>query len=320
MTGFAVDVTPEMVEESRMLNAEVEAMLASAPSVHTVDVQQTRHARESGESWAGPVVRSDRAVTRTIAGPGGPLELRMVVPERVEGVFLHVHGGGFALGAADQQDLLLTTVADAAQMAAVSVGYRLAPEQPFPAAPDDCEAAARWLVESAEAEFGTRKLMIGGESAGANLAVLTLLRLRDRHGITGAFAGANLVFGVYDLAMTPSARAWGERNLVISTPIMAWFHSMFLPGATDEELRSPEVSPLYADLRDMPPALFSVGIRDPLLDDSLFMAARWQAAMNVATLRVYPESIHGFIRFPTGIGRLAVLSMLDFVRTTVATK
>jgi acetyl esterase/lipase len=315
MTDFVVEVTPEMVEESRHLNGELEALLASTPSVHTLDVQQTRLARESGEGWSGPIVRSDRAVTRSIAGPGGPLDLRVVVPERVEGVYLHIHGGGFALGGADQQDLLLTTIADAAHMAAVSVDYRLAPEHPFPAGPDDCEAAARWLVEFAEREFGSRRLMIGGESAGAHLSVLTLLRLRDRHGITGVFAGANLVFGVYDLAMTPSARSWGERNLVISTPIMAWFHEMFVPGATEEGLRSPEVSPLYADLHGMPPALFSVGMLDPLLDDSLFMAARWRAAMNEATLRAYPESVHGFIRFPTGIGRLAVESMLDFVRT-----
>ena len=235
-----------------------------------------------------------------------------------DGVFLHMHGGGWALGGADQQDLLLTTAADTAHAAVVSVDYRLAPDHPFPAGPDDCEAAADWLIEHAEEEFGTSRLMIGGESAGAHLAVLTLLRLRDRHGISGAFKGANLVFGVYDLAMTPSARSWGERNLVISTPIMAWFADMFVPGTTDDERRSPEVSPLYADLRDMPPALFTVGTLDPLLDDSLFMAARWQAAANESTLRVYPESVHGFIRFPTGIAMLAVESMLEFARSSLS--
>jgi acetyl esterase/lipase len=244
----------------------------------------------------------------------------VVVPERVEGVYLHLHGGGWALGGADQQDLLLTTIADAAQMAVVSVDYRLAPEHPFPSGPDDCEAAACWLVERAEDEFGSSRLMIGGESAGAHLSVLTLVTLRDRHGISGAFAGANLAFGVYDLSMTPSARSWGERNLVISTPIMAWFAEMFVPGATNEELRSPQVSPLYADLHEMPPALFTVGMLDPLLDDTLFMAARWQAARNEATLRAYPESVHGFIRFPTGIARLAVESMLNFVRATPRAK
>ncbi len=89
-----------------------------------------------------------------------------------------------------------------ARPAVLSVDHRLAPEHPFPAGPDDCEAAARWLVDRAEAEFGTARLLIGGESAGAHLSVLTLLRLRDRHGITGTFRAAHLTFGPYDLSMT----------------------------------------------------------------------------------------------------------------------
>jgi acetyl esterase len=316
MTGIFVQVTQEMIVESKKQNAILETLLASAPSVHTLAVATTRAERESGAGWAGPIVRSERAAKRSIRGPGGPIDLRVVVPERVDGVYLHFHGGGWTLGAADQQDQLLTTVADGARAAVVSVDYRLSPEHPFPAGPDDCETAAVWLVEHAAEEFGSSRLMIGGESAGAHLSALTLLRLRDRHGISGAFAGANLVFGAYDLSMTPSARSWGERNLVLSTPIMAWFNDMFVPGTTDSERRSPELSPLYADLRDMPPALFTVGMLDPLLDDSLFMAARWRAAMNRATLRVYPESAHGFIRFPTAIAALAVDSMLEFARTT----
>ena len=95
---------------------------------------------------------------------------------------------------------------------------------------------------------------------------------------------------------------------------MRWFADMFLPGTTDEERRAPEISPLYADLSGLPPALFTVGALDPLIDDSLFMAARWEAAGNEATLRVYPESVHGFIRFPTAITMLAVDSMLEFLR------
>jgi acetyl esterase len=318
VTDFLVPVTTEMVDESRAINAGVEELLASAPSADTVDVAVTRRQRESGSSWAGPVVRSERATKRSIPGPGGPIGLRVVVPDRVEGVYLHIHGGGWALGAADQQDLLLVALADTANAAVVSVDYRLAPEHPFPAGPDDCEAAARWLVEHAAAEFGSSRLMIGGESAGAHLSALTLVRLRDRHGITGAFAGANLVFGVYDVAMTPSARRWGERNLIINTPIMAWFADMFTPGMSGEERRSPEVSPLYADLADMPPALFTVGALDPLLDDSLFMASRWRAAGNDATLLVFPESIHGFIRFPSAMTGMAFDAMLSFARRTLS--
>ena len=97
-------------------------------------------------------------------------------------------------------------LADALQIAVVSVDYRLAPEHPWPAAPDDCEAAARWLVEHADARFGSSRLAIGGSSAGATLALATLLRLRDRGAVDG-FAGAALQFGTYDLSgQTPAGR------------------------------------------------------------------------------------------------------------------
>ncbi len=317
VTDFFVPATPEMLEESRKANAELEALLADQPPRPEVPVAAVRRFAESGVGWTGPIVRSERATTRTIAGPTGPVALRVIAPERPDGVFLHLHGGGWALGGADQQDLLLVALSDAANTAVVSVQYRLAPEHPFPAGPDDCETAARWLVEHAEEEFGTTRLLIGGESAGAHLAALTLLRLRDRHGISGAFCGANLVFGVYDLPMTPSARSWGDRNLVINTPTMAWFADMFTPNMTDDERRSPEVSPLYADLSDLAPALFIVGTLDPLLDDSLFMAARWRAAGNDATLLVFPESVHGFLRFPTAMTGIAFDAILGFVRGIV---
>jgi acetyl esterase/lipase len=319
MTDFLVPVTQEMIEESKEHNARVEALLASVPSVDTVEVAITRRQRATESTWAGPVVLSERATTRTIPGAAGPIGMRLVIPERVDGVFLHFHGGGWTFGSADQQDPVLVGVADALNVAVVSAEYRLAPEHPFPAAPDDCEAVARWLVEHAQSEFGTERLILGGESAGAHLAALTLLRLRDRHHITDAFAGVNLVFGVYDLSMTPSARAWGKRNLVLNTPIMAWFAEMFTPGMTPEGRRSPDVSPMYAELRDLPPALFVVGALDPLLDDSLFMAARWRAAGNESVLRVFPESVHGFVLFPTAITALAFATMLDFGRSVLGT-
>src|SRR3546814_13017170 len=80
--------------------------------------------------------------------------------------------------------------------------------RPHPAAPDDCETAALWVLANAMAEFGADTITIGGESSGAHLAVVTLLRLRDRHGV--ALSGANLIFGFYDLTLTPSARLFGE--------------------------------------------------------------------------------------------------------------
>ena len=309
-----VKVPDDVLEESRKLNRTVEQVLGTVPSVHTVEPATTRAQRAAGSGIFPAPVRLEDGIDRTIPGPAGDLPVRVFVPEQVDGVYLHIHGGGWVLGSATQQDVLLQTLANLANVAVVSVDYRLAPEHSFPAGPDDCEAAACWLVAHARAEFGATRLLIGGESAGAHLSALTLLRLRDRHDRADAFCGANLVFGAFDLGMTPSQRAWGERNLILSTPIMQWFYDLFTPGLSSEQRRAPSISPLYADLRRLPPALFTVGTQDPLLDDSLFMAARWHAAGNPAELLVYPESIHGFLAFPTGIARLAIEAQVAFVR------
>ena len=127
--------------------------------------------------------------------------------------------------------------------------------------------------------------------------------MRDRHGFTG-FAGANLVFGAFDLSMTPSQRRFGDATrLVLRTTDIAQFATRFLPGVTDSARA--DISPLYADLKGMPPALFSVGTSDALLDDSMFMYARWLAAGNQAELAIYPGGAHGFTAFPTTLGRQA---------------
>ena len=117
------------------------------------------------------------------------------------------------------------------------------------------------------------------------------------------FAAANLVFGAFDLTGTPSRRLWGGRDLVLSGPLMDWFADCFLPGLTDSDRRDPDISPLYADLRDLPPALFSCGTLDPLLDDSLFMEARWRAAGNESRLSLWPEGVHAYTAFPIEIGK-----------------
>jgi acetyl esterase len=295
--------TPEAIDpETAAFNARMEELLRDVPPTHSVSPEVTRAAREEGKGVFGPVQLLEEGRDRAIPGPAGDLTLRVFVPETtVRGVYLHIHGGGWVLGRAHHSDLRNWQLACDLGVAVVSVDYRLAPEHPYPAGPDDCEAAALWLVENAASEFGSERLLIGGESAGAHLAAVTLLRLRDRHGSTG-FAAANLLYGVYDLAMTPSQRNWGERNLILNTPTMRWFEEQFAPPETHAD---PDVSPLRADLRGMPPALFTIGTMDPLLDDSLFMHARWVAAGNEADLAVYPGGLHGFNAFPIAIARQA---------------
>jgi acetyl esterase len=196
----------------------------------------------------------------------------------------------------------------------VSVEYRLAPEYPYPAGPDDCEAAAAWLVQNATAEFGADALTIGGESAGGHLAAVTVLRMRDRYGYTG-FRGANFVYGAFDLSLTPSQRSFGNRRLVLRTIDIRQFANAFLPTVTDR--RVADISPLYADLKGLCPALFSVGTQDALLDDSLFMHARWVAAGNEVDLAIYPGGAHGFTLFPNRLADEAGARSQEFLRQVI---
>jgi acetyl esterase/lipase len=303
---------PDAIDaETRAANETLEKLLAQVPAIHTQTPQAIRAARAAGQGTFGPIVKLDHAQERVIRGPAGHLPLRVIRPKgAVRGVYFHIHGGGHVLGTHDGQDVMLDAIANAAGAVVVSVGYRLAPEHPYPAGPDDCEAAALWVAENAGRELGSDRIVIGGESAGAHLSAVTILRLRDRHGAT-PFRAANLVYGIYDLTFTPSVRNWGERNLVLSTPIIEWFSNHFIP---DQGLRgTTDASPLRADLRGVPPALFTVGTLDPLLDDSLFMSARWAAAGARAELAVYPGGVHGFNLFPTGLARASNARCQQFI-------
>ncbi|HET8607011.1 MAG TPA: alpha/beta hydrolase [Gaiellaceae bacterium] len=301
---MAVTESNPVLAETRAFNAQLADLLATMPPLASVPIEVTRRVRrERGGIFPAPV-RLPQARELAIPGRAGELRLRVLAPPyEPVGVYLHVHGGGFCLGACDQQDPRLAALAEATGLVAASVEYRLAPEHPFPAALDDCEDAAAWLLEQGAAELGApAAFAIGGESAGAYLAATTLLRTRDR----GAFRAANLAYGVYDCSHTPSRRAADEQTLVISGSTLDFFDRSFMPGARDpERLRDPAISPLYADLRDLPPALFTVGTNDPLLDDTLFMAARWRAAGNRTELQVLEEAAHAFNLFPLAAARIA---------------
>ncbi|SEC50121.1 alpha/beta hydrolase [Streptomyces melanosporofaciens] len=301
----------DCLAETLAFNEQFEAAAASRPargqSPSAATLELLRRNRVGGDT---PPVRLAHAQSRVVEGG---VKVRTFVPDRVDGVYLHIHGGGWAFGSADGQDERLWRLAVQARLAVVSVEYRLAPEHPFPAGPDDCEAAARWLVAHAATEFGTERLLIGGESAGAHLSVVTLLRLRDRHGITGAFRAANLLFGPYDLSMTPSQRSFGSRQLLSNTDSLRSTYELFTPGMGAEQRRDPEVSPLFANLTGLPPARVVIGTEDPLLDDSLFLAGRWQAAGVPVQLGVVAGAMHGFTLFPLTISEREHRRERDFL-------
>jgi len=302
--------------ETRALNETMIKLLTPQPNWWIVGAEASRAARRRGDGPFPAPVMSARARTRAIPGKdGNNIPLRIIAPDHPRGVYLHIHGGGWVLGGADMQDPMLERIADNTGLAVVSVEYRLAPEHTYPAGPDDCESAALWLARNAKAEFGSDALTIGGESAGGHLSAVTLLRMRDRHGYTG-FRAANLAYGNYDSSMTPSQMLAPDRGILVGKLSIRKFCEAYLPKGVDP--RNPDVSALYADLKGMPRAIFTVGTIDPLLDDTLFMYSRWIAAGNEAELAIYPGAPHAFNSFPLPQGAEANARIDAFLKQAVS--
>lgn len=217
------------------------------------------------------------------------------------GVILDLHGGGWTIGNARMSDRQNAKLAADTGAVVVSIDYRLAISVPISAQIDDCEAAAVWAINNIEALFGTRRLMVKASSAGAHLAACMLLRLRDRLPNLDAFSGAVLYFGLYDFAGTQMVRNAGAETLLLDATTVRETLRLLTPKMTDDERRDPSISPLYADLRSLPPALFVVGAEDMLLEDNREMEVRWRAANGNSQLLVAPESPHAFVRFKTPI-------------------
>ncbi|UOZ04086.1 alpha/beta hydrolase [Amycolatopsis sp. WQ 127309] len=299
MTFRFESVSESTLDQMRGINAQLAA--ADLPDPTTAEGLAVMR----GTTFQVPAATELVPTDRRVSGPAGEATVRIIRPAGpVTGVVFHVHGGGFVLGAPADDDAINDLLARTAGVAVVSTRYRLAPEHTFPAPIEDCLAAAVWLAGAVEEEFGTDRIVVSGYSAGGNLAAHTLLLLRDGFPeLFGRVVGASLVFGVYDLSRTPSSRSATPDTPVLPPRWLDQFVGLAFPGLDKEKLRDGGISPLYADLHGMPPALFTVGERDPLLDDSLFMAARWRAAGGRSELAVWPESPHGFVGMtpPTGL-------------------
>jgi acetyl esterase/lipase len=256
-----------------------------------------------------------------VEGPGGDLRFHIFTPETpARGVMVRIHGGGWVGGAPEDDEALNDHICRTCHVAIVSPEYRLAPENGVTILDEieDCLAATRWAHECSE-RFGTERMMLAGTSGGAHLAAATLLGLRDKGDPSfNSIIGAHLDSGPYDVSGTPSQRLANDHTLIVTPMWLEAFRELAFPGRDLEMLRDPGLSPLYADLSGLPPAMFVVGALDPLLDDSLFMASRWQAAGNQVAVEVWPVGAHTFMNMGTPLAEAALARTTAWISEILA--
>ena len=225
----------------------------------------------------------------------GDVPIRMYRhPYAPTGLVVYFHGGGFVIGSIDIMDGVAREIADKSGAAVVSVGYRLAPEHPFPAGLDDCEAVTRWALDHA-ADFDVpRELVaVAGESAGGNLSAAVALRLRDAGDVS--IAGQVLLYpGVAGEVDHPSI---DEFNGLIINRKAKEFYAASYAGGRDIG-RDPYAAPLHAEtLAGLPPALVILGGCDMLRDEGRAYAARLRDDGVDVTEQCYAGQPHGFMNF-----------------------
>ncbi|MCW2549256.1 MAG: lipase/esterase [Mycobacterium sp.] len=254
-----------------------------------------------GVAEAGLAPVPDARVSRrdlSVPGPEGapPVPVRIYEPEgwtRGGPVVLHIHGGAFVIGSLDQDNVSCERLALGSGCPVVSVGYRLAPEHPFPAPADDSFAAFRWLADGkSELEIDPQRIVVTGVSAGGALAAAVALMARDFGTVQPIYQ--LLLFPVLDDRMnTPSMKAlrdtplWNGRS-----SILMWKHYL---GADFEGEPSPYAAPARAsDLSGLPAAAITTGEFDPLRDEAIEYASRLMEAGVPVELHVIPGVIHAF--------------------------
>jgi acetyl esterase/lipase len=204
-----------------------------------------------------------------------------------ETTMLYIHGGGWTIGSVNTHARLVGNISAAADVRAFSIDYRLAPEHPFPAGLDDCITAYKWLLDQG---VDPARLAIAGDSAGGNLTLASLVRLRDE-GLPLP-AAAVCLSPATDFGQTgESYTTRREADPMIQPDSMPRVREAYLPG---RDPKDPLISPLYADLSGLPPILIQVGDAEVLRDDSTQFAARAKVAGVDVTLEVWDEMIHVF--------------------------
>jgi len=241
---------------------------------------------------------------------GIPGEYSIVPGSDPSHVLMFFHGGGYCSGSIQSHRRLVTEAGRAARMRTLAIGYRLAPEHPFPAAYDDALTAWRFLRNQ---DLAGAHIAIGGDSAGAGLTLALLSRLRDVHEELPACAW--LISPWTDLTMSGSTLvSKAAIDPLIHKEYLCELADAYLPAGMDR--KDPRVSPLYGDLGNFPPMLIQIGSDETLLDDATRLAARAGAADVAVTLEIWPHMIHAWPLWNAHLedGRRALASAGSFIR------
>lgn len=251
-------------------------------------------------------------------GPGGAVPVRIYSPDAAgpHPVLVYYHGGGFVLGSLDSHDELCRVLCHDAQLVVVSVAYRLAPEHPYPAAPDDCFAAVQWCVEQADRlNIDPHRIAVGGDSAGGNLAAATALRARDLGG--PQISAQLLIYPVTAADFTMDSYQRNGDGFFLTADAMKWFWQQYVADPT--HLLEPYACPLLADCHGLAPAYVVTAEYDPLCDEGERYAQRLQAAGCAVRQDRFAGMIHGFVMYGELLetARAAQLQMAAWLRDTL---
>ena len=291
------------------------AMTESAPPFSEVPLEALRGGMGGPRPADFEPTPVAQVIDEFIPGPRGDIKIRIYRPHAagVRPILLFMHGGGFILGDLDTHDEAARILAMSADCVAVAVDYRLAPENPFPAAPDDCFAALRWTAEHA-ADFGgdASRIAVCGDSAGGNLAAVMTLRARDEGG--PRICGQVLIYPLTDAIDAEEFQPANDGKLYFfKAKDGAYFNSLYFGAMT--EARDPHASPIFAeDVAGLPPAFVLTAEYDPLCRQGEAYAARLKAAgVDVAHSR-YGGAIHGFITMPLPMAAEALAECAAWLR------
>lgn len=280
------------------------------PDRASLSVAEARLQMEAGNKvWNTPLPEMAEARDFEIEGPAGNITLRLLRPIGATsgGAIVYLHGGGFVLGSLESHHRLMRLLAIESGAALIGVDYRLAPEHPFPGPLDDSLAAVRWVrTNAASLDLNPELIVLGGDSAGANLALACLTELRDRG--EPMPIGAALFYGCYWARLgTESQKTFGGGGYRLSTREMGWFWEQYLG---DRGRGNPLAEPMDANLTGLPPLFLNYGAVDPLADDTTEMVKRLDRAGVVHECIAYPGLVHGFLQMTNRV-QAATTAMTD---------